>query len=367
MIQKDEIDRTLSSYDRTKITIATICSHSALQIFHGAKKEGFRTIGICKKDRKHVYDSFPNARPHEYIFVDQFSEVLSPEIQQELVRKNTIVIAHGSFVEYVGPKKLESEFYVPMFGNRKTLEWERDRRKQRQWLEKAGLKLPKEYDSVPRDGRRYFVKLSGAKGGRGFFTVSSNEELESKLHDRVRRKIISERDAKNRTIQDFIPGVRYYNHYFYSLFEEELLSRREGRVELLSMDKRIEPIDESYRGFPDVTDEFLDYTVTGNLPIIIRESFLPDVIKMGIDTVSTSQQLFPPGMLGAFCLETIYNPQTGFTVFEISARIVAGTNLYPEGSPYSCYIFKEPMSTGRRIAREIRKGIEKRELEKVVF
>jgi 5-formaminoimidazole-4-carboxamide-1-(beta)-D-ribofuranosyl 5'-monophosphate synthetase len=133
------------------------------------------------------------------------------------------------------------------------------------------------------------------------------------------------------------------------------------------MDKRIEPIDESYRGLPDVPDEFLDYTVTGNQPIIIRESFLPEVIKMGMNTVETSLKLFHPGMIGPFCLETIYRPEKGFTVFEISARIVAGTNLYPDGSPYSTYLFDEPMSTGRRIAREIKLGIKRGELEKVVF
>ena len=88
---------------------------------------------------------------------------------------------------------------------------------------------------------------------------------------------------------------------------------------------------------------------------------------MGANTVETSIKLFNPGMIGPFSLETIYHPEKGFTVFEISARIVAGTNLYPDGSPYSSYIFEEPMSTGRRIAREIKLGIEKSELEKIVF
>lgn len=367
MIQKDEIHRVLSGYDKSKITIATICSHSALQIFHAAKKEGFKTIGICKRNRRALYDSFPEAKPDEYILVNDFSQVLESDIQDKLIESNAIAVAHGSFVEYVGPKNLENKFHVPMFGNRRTLEWERDRKKQREWLEKAGLKLPREYNSVPCDGTKVFVKMSGAKGGRGFFTVSSTEEMQTKLQDKVRKGLISKEDAAKRTIQEFIPGVRYYNHYFYSLFEGIGPGMKEGRLELLSMDKRIEPIDESYRGLPDVPEEFLDYTVTGNQPIVIRESLLPSVMKMGIDTVNASKELFPPGMQGAFCLETIYNPEREFTVFEISARIVAGTNLYPEGSPYSCYLFKEPMSTGRRIAREIRRGIEEGKLERVVY
>jgi len=133
------------------------------------------------------------------------------------------------------------------------------------------------------------------------------------------------------------------------------------------MDKRIEPIDESYRGLPDIHEEFMDYTVTGNQPVIVRESLLPDVLNMGAGTVKRSMKLFPPGMIGPFSLETIYSPASGFTVFEISARIVAGTSLYPMGSPYSAYLYGEPMSTGRRIARELKLGLEKGELDKVVF
>ncbi len=51
MIQKDEIDETLESYDKENITVGTLCSHSALNIFYGAKQEGFKTLGICQKER----------------------------------------------------------------------------------------------------------------------------------------------------------------------------------------------------------------------------------------------------------------------------------------------------------------------------
>jgi len=359
MISKSQIDEILSGYDRNKIAIATICSHSALQIFHGARKEGFKTVGICAESRKSMYDSFPLGKPDEYILVKNFKDILDKKFQDMLIEKNVIIIPHGSFVEYVGPENLEEKFFVPMFGNRKTLKWEGERNMQREWLEKAGLRLPKIYRTISETRGKVFVKLSGAKGGRGFFTASSEEELFEKLKGKVESGIISEKDSSNITIQEFVSGVRYYFHYFYSPFE--------NRTEMLSMDKRIEPIDESYRGLPNIPDEFFDYTVTGNQPIVIRESFLPEVIKMGIDTVNASIQLFKPGMIGPFCLETIYHPQTGFTVFEISARIVAGTNLYPDGSPYSTYLFEEPMSTGRRIAREIKLGIKKEELEKIVF
>ncbi|MCK4970325.1 MAG: DUF1246 domain-containing protein, partial [Thermoplasmata archaeon] len=46
----------LAGYDLEDLTVATICSHSALQIFHGARQEGFNTIGITMADRMEMYD-----------------------------------------------------------------------------------------------------------------------------------------------------------------------------------------------------------------------------------------------------------------------------------------------------------------------
>lgn len=367
MISRAQIAETLSKYDQNRLKIGTICSHSALQIFHGARLEGLSTLGVCTRDNIDAYTSFPLACPDEFLLVDKYCEILRPEIQEKLKQQNTIMVPHGSFVEYVGPKNLEDRFEVPMFGNRKTLEWEDDRHKQRRWLEMAGLQLPKEYKDPTAIDRRVFVKFSGAKGGRGFFTAESEEEVHSKIDEKIKQGIIDEKDAQNIAIQEFITGVRYYPHYFFSVFEKGLPRVGDGRVELLSMDKRVELIDESYRGLPNIPEEFFNYTVTGNQSIVIRESLIPRIIKMGISTVKTSLDLFPPGMLGAFCLETIYHPSTGFTVFEVSARIVAGTNLFPRGSPYSPYLFEEPMSTGRRIAREIKNAIKTNGLEKIVY
>ena len=256
---------------------------------------------------------------------------------------------------------------MPMFGNRESLKWETDRNKQRQWLESAGLRMPKEYRDPSEIDGKVFVKFSGAKGGRGFFIASSHDDFHEKLENRVKRKLIKADDASNASIQEFVSGVRYYPHYFTSPLQMRGLPVREWSLELLSMDKRIEPIDESYRGLPDISEEFYDYTVTGNQPVIMRESLLSEVFKMGANTVERSMQLFSPGIIGPFSLETVYSPMNGFTVFEISARIVAGTNLYPTGSPYSAYLYGEPMSTGRRIARELKIGLEKNELERIVY
>ena len=81
---------------------------------------------------------------------------------------------------------------------------------------------------------------------------------------------------------------------------------------------------------------------------------------------AAAKRLVAPGMGGPFCLEGVYDENGIFTTFEFSARIVAGTNLYIDGSPYSSLIYDEPMSMGRRIAREIKNAKNKNQLNKVV-
>ena len=71
------------------------------------------------------------------------------------------------------------------------------------------------------------------------------------------------------------------------------------------------------------------------------------------------------GIIGSFCLETVVTEDLEFKVFEISARIVAGTNPYVSGSPYS-ELIQPGLSTGRRIAQEIKYANKNNILEKIL-
>ena len=87
---------------------------------------------------------------------------------------------------------------------------------------------------------------------------------------------------------------------------------------------------------------------------------------MGENFVEAAKRIVSPGMNGPFCIEGVYDENAKFTSFEFSARIVAGTNIYMDGSPYYSLLFNESMSMGRRIAREIKTADEKNEIEKIV-
>lgn len=350
-----KISDILTNYDKKNLTICTVCSHSSLQIFNGARKEGFKTLGICVGDKKKVYEAFPLGKPEEYLIVDDYKEIL--KATDELREKNVIVVPHGSFVEYLGADKF-LKLNLPTFGNRKVLMWESDRNKERIWLEGAGLTMPQEIKNPKDINKPVIVKYHGAKGGRGFFIAKTYEEFKKRI-----------KKDKTYTIQEFVMGTRYYLHYFYSPIQNNAYKLSNGSLQLLSMDRRDETtIDEVQRLGSIAELEELGihptFVVTGNIPIVMRESLLPKVFKMGEDVVESSLDLFG-GIIGSFCLETVVTEDLEFKVFEISARIVAGTNPYVAGSPYS-ELIQPDLSTGRRIAQEIKYAAKNDMLDKII-
>jgi len=341
-ILKPPITEILEGYDLDRLTVATACSHTSLQLFHGARKEGLQTLGIAIGKKPRFYESFPLAAPDDFLVVDRWSDI--PRLTGELAERNAVIIPHGSFVEYLGAGEF-ARLAVPTFGNRRVLEWESDRDMSRQWLESAGVSMPAEIKRPQDIDRPVLVKYHGAKGGRGFFIARTPGEFEERIVPDVPY-----------TIQEFVVGARYYLHYFYSPIRDDAYRLSRGSLQLMGADRRIESnIDELYRAGP--ADELAragiepSFVVTGNEALVLRESLLPRVMEMGAGVVERSLELFG-GMVGPFCLETICTDQLKFVCFEISARLVAGTNLFPSGSFYADYI--EPgLSNGRRIAQEL--------------
>jgi 5-formaminoimidazole-4-carboxamide-1-(beta)-D-ribofuranosyl 5'-monophosphate synthetase len=354
MISREEIQHILDGYDSERITIATIGSHTALQILKGARDEGFKNMVICKEGTEDVYRQFGLA--DEVLTVGDYRQVLEREFQEGLIARNAILIPHGSFVEYLSPIRIENELAVPMFGNRTVLEWESDRGKEREWMDRAELRVPREFKDPADIDRLVMVKFPGAKGGKGYILASNPKEFEKK------HKELELSDKEYYTIQEYVTGTRFYPHYFYSPLKD--------RVELLSMDIRYESnIDGIARLSYILQDSHPEpsFVVTGNLPVVIRESLLPRVLEMGQEVIKTSRVLFSPGLIGPFCIETVCTEDLEFIAFEISARIVAGTNLYINGSPYSQLLYDVPMSTGRRISREVKEALEADSLKEVVY
>ncbi len=331
--------------------IATMGSHTALQILHGARQEGMRNLVVCKKGTERAYKSYGVA--DEIILVDDWSEWES--IEDELIKRKAIIIPHGSFIAYMGHDRVKN-MRAMYFGTKEILEWESNRTMERKWLEAADLKLPRVFATPEEIAKPVIVKFHGAGGGFGYFIAKSPEQF----YEVKNRKYPEQNDF---ALQEYIVGVPIYAHYFQSALT--------GELEIMSFDKRYESNADSI-GRIRAEDQlaaniFTSYTIVGNIPVVVRESLLPAFFTMGDRVVEESKKLGAgKGLFGPFCLECIVTRKLEIFVFEISARIVAGTNPFTMGSPYSWLKYDEPMSTGRRIAREIKEAITQGALQKVL-
>jgi len=330
-------------------TIATLGSHSALQILKGAHDEGFKTLAIVNPQTERLYRSFEFV--DDVVVIPRYEDF--PQNMDVLEGRNAIIVPHGSFVAYLSLDE-HKKMTTPYFGNKSILDWEASRELQREWLTRAGLRLPRQFKTGAEIDRPVIVKLYGARGGKGYLFLRNSHDFEQRAAQLARQDYI---------LQEYIIGVPLYIHYFYSPLT--------GKLEIMSMDRRYETNVDSLGRIPSQAQEGMSlspsYVVVGNSPLSLRESMLAEAYEMGENVVRISRDLCPPkGLFGAFCLETIITPEAEFFLMEISARIVAGTNLFIDGSPYSYLHYSEPMSTGRRIAREIKNALMANSLDLVL-
>ena len=337
-------------------SIATLGSHCALQVLKGAKDEGLKTILVCEKKRERLYRRFGFI--DEFIMVDSFMEILDQKCTSILEKNNAVIIPHGTLIAQMSSEQIES-IKIPVFGNKWILRWESDRDMKEKLMKEAQLKLPQTISSPKDIDRLVIAKRHGAAGGKGYFLATSEDDYNKKRDKLIEQGII--KGDSDLYIQEYIMGVLAYLQYFYSPLKEEL--------EFFGVDKRHESDIEGLARIssPQQMDmtQIPSFNVIANSPLVLRESLLNDVYTFGENFVNASKNLVPPGMNGPFCIEGVYDADAKFSTFEFSARIVAGTNIFMDGSPYTSLLFNEPMSMGKRIAREIKEADSQKQLDKV--
>ncbi len=337
-------------------SIATLGSHCSLQVLKGAKDEGLQTILVCEKKREKLYRRFQFI--DELILVDSFKEVLDDKCQKKLQENNAILIPHGTLVAQMSSEEIES-IKTPVFGNKWILRWESDRVMKEKLMREATLPMPNPVSSPKEIKKLVIVKRQGAAGGKGYFMASSEEDYNTKREQLILEKVISKDEPLY--IQEYAAGVLAYLTFFYSPLREEL--------EFFGVDQRHESDIEGLARIPAQqqlnSQKVPSFNVIGNSPLVLRESLLDEVYTMGENFVKAAKRVVAPGMNGPFCIEGVYDENAKFTSFEFSARIVAGSNIYMDGSPYYSLLFNETMSMGKRIAREIKNATASNELDKI--
>ena len=338
------------------VSVATLGSHCALQVLKGAKDEGFKTILVCEKKREKLYRRFKFI--DELIIVEKFSDILNQEIQDKLKQQDAILIPHGTLISQMSSEEIES-INTPVFGNKWILRWESDREMKEKLMREAALPMPKPVTDPKDIEKLVIVKRQGAAGGKGYFMAANEEDYNTKRNQLISEGVISKDETLY--IQEYAAGVLAYLQFFYSPLTNEL--------EFFGVDQRHESDIEGLGRIPSEqqlkSKKVPSFNVIGNSPLVLRESLLDEVYTMAENFVKASAKLVPPGMNGPFCIEGVYDENAQFSAFEFSARIVAGTNIFMNGSPYTTLIFDEPMSMGRRIAREIKEADTNNQLKNI--
>ncbi len=358
------------------VSIATLGSHSALDVSEGAKEEGFRSIVVCQKGRDKTYSRHYKTRKRagreigvvdEVMLLEKFKDIVAKENQKKLLEKNAVFIPNRSFAVYVGYGAIEKEFKVPIFGNKYLLRAEeRDAEKNQYYLmEKAGIRYPREVKSPEAIDRLCIVKVSEAKRTyeRAFFLASSYAEYQEKSRKLLSEGKISEDGLRKAKIEEYIVGAYFNLNFFYSPVN--------GELELLGVDMRRQTNLDGFLRLPaDQQLELLEHmqptTIeVGHVACTLRESLLEQAFEIGEKFVDAVKKTYKNGIIGPFALQGTFEESDGenFVCFDVSLRMPGspGTRF----TPYSSYLFRENISFGRRIAMEIKQATKKKMMDLV--
>ncbi|HIG19220.1 MAG: 5-formaminoimidazole-4-carboxamide-1-(beta)-D-ribofuranosyl 5'-monophosphate synthetase [Methanobacteriota archaeon] len=384
MIESDDISEILDDYDRMKLRIGMTASHSALDICDGAIEEGFPTVAYCQKGREKTYSEYfktvrnqsgrvTRGMVDKAIVLDRFDEVLNPSFQQIMRDRNVVYIPNRSFTSYCGMEQIENDFRVPMFGSRNMLRMEeRTEDQDYYWiLDKAGLPYPEAIDNPEDIDCLVIVKLHHAekKLERGFFTCASYSEYQEKSEALLKQGVIDEDSLAGARIERYVIGPVFNLNFFYSPLEEV-----SSKLELLGVDWRFESSLDGHVRLPapqqmtmPIHQQIPEMTVVGHNTATIRESLLEEAFALGEKFITASKEHYDPGIIGPFCLQTCIDKDMNYSIYDVAPRVGGGTNVHMSvGHPYGNSTWRKPMSSGRRIAMELRNAVEQDRLDEVL-
>ena len=93
----------------------------------------------------------------------------------------------------------------------------------------------------------------------------------------------------------------------------------------------------------------------------------PRAFELGEKYVEACAEHYSPGIIGPFCLQTCVDKDMNFYIYDVAPRIGGGTNVHMSvGHAYGNALWRRPMSTGRRLALEVRRAAAAGKLREIV-
>jgi 5-formaminoimidazole-4-carboxamide-1-(beta)-D-ribofuranosyl 5'-monophosphate synthetase len=383
------VARALAAYDRSRLTLCSIGSHSALDVAFGARAQGLRNLVVTAQGRERTYTWYfavdndpPRGCVDEVLELEAFHEILRDDVQKRLLERNVVFVPNRSFEVYLHQKyeyyEIERRMLVPFFGNRHLLKAEErpspslaparsavlseaqraeskgqdDIGDQYALLRRAGIRHPRQFGSPDEIDRLVMVKAPHARVSfeRAFFLASSPAEYR-RVGDRlIQEGVLTAEGLASARIEEYALGPSVNLNFFYS----PLL----GELELLGTDTRRQTNLEGFRNIPPaaldaVRGVAMRLEEAGHIAATILESMLEPAFELGERFVSAARETSVPGVIGPFALQCIIaaGPPKEFVCYDVSLRIPGspGTRY----TPYSAYRWGRDVSVGERIAMEI--------------
>lgn len=379
MINRKAMQAVVGEYDAKRLGLACIASHSGLDVYDGAADEGFHSVAIAQKGRDDVYKRyFKTIRDakgkrlrgcvDETWVYPKYAGVMAPKEQAKLRKASALWVPNRAWTSYCGIDGVEDEFAVPLLGSRSMLRSEeRGEPHNYYWLlKKAGLPFPKKIKEPADIDRLAIVKLHHAKKKleRGFFTCASPKEFNAKATTLLKQGVIDKDSLATAHIEEYVIGPVFNLNFFYSPVSKK--TKEAEPLELLGIDWRFESSLDGHVRIPAPQQMTLpehqlvpEMTVVGHNTATIRESLLGQVFELGQKWVKAAKEHYDPGIIGPFCLQTCVDKDMKFHIYDVAPRIGGGTNVHVGvGHPYGNALWRTNMSTGRRIAVEVKRAVE---------
>ncbi len=384
MISRDEVLANLGRYNWKAARIGVVASHSSLDTCDGAVSEGFRTLAVCQKGREKTFERYFRAQRaaddrivrgvvDDTLVLERYDMILESKNQEHLMRTDTLWVPNRSFTSYCSIDAIENDFKVPMVGSRNLLRSEeRGGPRDYYWiLERAGLPHPKKVEKPEDIDDLTMIKVHHhvKKLERGFFTAKDYEQYRQKSEELIKQGVLDEDFEQHARMEQYIIGPVFNLDFFYNPLED-----KGEKIELLGVDWRFES---SLDGYVRLTAEqqiglekdgiIPEYTVCGHNSATLRESLLDKAFGLAEKYVKATQEYYSPGIIGPFCLQTCVDKDLDFYIYDVAPRIGGGTNVHMSvGHPYGNTLWRQDMSTGRRLAKMVREAIEQDRLDEVV-
>jgi 5-formaminoimidazole-4-carboxamide-1-(beta)-D-ribofuranosyl 5'-monophosphate synthetase len=382
-IDRAAMQRLSTGYERPPV-IGALGSHSAIDIADGAAHEGFHTLILAQQDRERTYANYFRAQRDssgtlirgcidETWTFPTFAESVAPAVQERLRQESVLLVPHRALSSYVPLSFIENELEVPILGSRNMLRIEERTERENYYtlLHAGGLPTPEALPGPEAIDGLCIIKLPHAarRLERGFFTAATPEEYRVKSEQLLADKTIQASDLATARIERYVLGPVFNFNFFYSP-----LVPREDALELLGVDERRESSLDGLVRLPaaqqlemSARHRIPEYTVVGHGTLTVRESLLEEVYRLGERFVEASRSRYSPGIIGPFCLQTCIDSAGQPTIFDVAVRIGGGTNIHLSlGHPYGNALWREPMSSGRRLAVEVKHALSEDRLGELV-